>query len=339
MNSPSCILLRGVNWIGDAVMTMPAVQRLQELWPESRITILGPEKLADLWQENPAVHSVRSPQFPAAGQKSELAIVFPHSFRSALDVHFFASHRVGYAGHWPRKYLLTDIVPEEFSRPPPRATPPLHMFHYLGIVKFLGGSADPCPPKIHLRPDELASVASKFSLSRSDPPASPLLLALCPGAEYGPAKRWLPDRFAEVARRVRAETNCRWILVGSTADKPICDEIAQKIGESATNLSGKTTLRELCALLAQCKLLLTNDTGPMHLAAAVGTRVVALFGSTDPLATGPYGDDHVILRHPVECSPCLLRECPIDFRCMNRISSKEVTAAVLRTANEPDPKL
>jgi lipopolysaccharide heptosyltransferase II len=156
-----------------------------------------------------------------------------------------------------------------------------------------------------------------------------MILGLCPGAEYGPAKRWLPERFAEAAAKITAESSAQWVLFGTKNDAAIGEEIAAAIGDHCVNRIGQTTLQQLIDELRQCRLLLTNDTGTMHLAALLGVPLVAVFGSTEPLLTGPLGDGHVILRHHVECSPCFLRKCPIDFRCMKAISADEVANAVL----------
>ena len=153
-------------------------------------------------------------------------------------------------------------------------------------------------------------------------------LGLCPGAEYGPAKRWLPERFAEVALRIAEERPVQWVLFGTPADQERGAAIEAALGAHCLNRIGKTTLEALAAELGECALLLTNDTGTMHLASLVGVPVVAVFGSTEPRLTGPLGSGHHILRHQVECSPCFLRECPIDFRCMKAVTVEEVVAAV-----------
>jgi len=155
------------------------------------------------------------------------------------------------------------------------------------------------------------------------------LIGLCPGAEYGPAKRWLPERFAEAAAKITAQSSAQWILLGTKNDAAIGEQIAAAIGDHCLNRIGQTTLDQLIDELRQCRLLLTNDTGTMHLAALLGVPVVAVFGSTEPRLTGPLGNGHTILRHHVECSPCFLRECPIDFRCMKAVSADEVAGAVL----------
>src|SRR5437763_8816848 len=157
----------------------------------------------------------------------------------------------------------------------------------------------------------------------------PLKIGLCPGADYGPAKRWLPERFAEVAAKVSAQSSAQWILFGTKNDMAIGDQIATAIGDHCVNRIGRTTLDQLIDELRECRLILTNDTGTMHLAALLGVPVVAIFGSTEPRLTGPWGDGHIVLRHHVECSPCFLRECPIHFPCMMAVSTQEAADAVL----------
>jgi lipopolysaccharide heptosyltransferase II len=155
-------------------------------------------------------------------------------------------------------------------------------------------------------------------------------IGLCPGAEYGPAKRWLPERFAEVVNSVSQRRDCEWMLFGTVRDVKVSGQIAGLLEGEFSNLTGKTTLAELIAALSECRLLLTNHTGTMHLAAFLGVPTVAIFGSTEPALTGPLGPGNRVLRHHVECSPCFLRNCPLDFRCMKAVGSDEVVEAVLR---------
>jgi heptosyltransferase-2 len=344
------ILVRATNWIGDAVMSMPAIQRLREFAPESRITMLCPGKLHDLWRHNPYIneiipfgHQVDVKQL--RDRAFDVAVIFPNSFRSAWECKRALIPRcVGFAGH-SRRLLLTDVVPQS---PAERAdyetrsvadrTFKVKVFrslrhqslHYLDIIGYLGGNTEPVPPRIFLALEEMPAL-SKFLRDDGRP-----VLALNAGAEYGPAKRWLPERFAETAVKVAEQTDCRWLIVGGPADAPIANNIEEKLRgarldeTTVINLAGQTTLLELCALLRFTKLLLTNDTGPMHIAAAIGTPVVSVWGSTSPELTGPLGDDCLIIRQTVECSPCFLRECPIDFRCMNRVQVDDVVNAVLK---------
>jgi heptosyltransferase-2 len=329
------ILVRGANWIGDAVMSMPAVQRLRELERDARITMLCPAKLHDLWRHNPFLNEVTD---TLADRRFDVAVIFPNSFRSAWECWRAAiPTRIGFAGHW-RRALLTHVVEQPRAEQPVRKsitvagkTFPVKSFpvirhqahRYLDIISFLGGNRDLCPPKIWLAPGELPAL-TRFLREDARP-----IFGLHAGAEYGPAKRWLPERFAEVARRVADELDCRWLLLGGPGDVERAGKIAAKLPH-AVNVTGKTTLLELCELIKCCRLILTNDTGPMHLAAALGTPLVAIFGSTSPELTGPLGPHVSIVRAEVECTPCFLRECPIDFRCMNSITVEQVTEAVLK---------
>ena len=361
------ILIRGTNWLGDAVMTAPALLRLREKFPDVHITLLCPEKLADLWQRHPAVDEIIS---FAAGEsvfstgrrlragKFDLALVLPNSPRSALEV-FLAGipQRVGYARPW-RNFFLTQAVASRLGavkmrkrtvseirqlvaapqKPSTFNLQPLtgHQIHeYLHLAAALGACADPLPPQLLVAPEEVEAARKKFGLEKLTQP----VFGLNPGAEYGPAKRWPVEKFIAAAKEIQQRTNCAWILFGGKSDVAITNQIESAIRNPQSaifNLAGKTSLRELMALLKSCRVLLTNDTGPMHVAAALGTPVVVPFGSTSPDLTGPGlpGDvrNH-LLKSDAPCSPCFLRECPIDFRCMNGIAVDRVVPAVLSAAD------
>jgi heptosyltransferase-2 len=329
------ILVRGTNWIGDAVMTMPAVQRLRELMPHAHISLLCPAKLHDLWRHNPflneVIHELGDRQF-------DVAVIFPNSFRSAWECRKIPV-RVGFAGHWRRK-LLTHIVDEPQSERAiyksvtvagktfkTKSFPVIrHQVHrYLDLISYLGGNRDLVRPKIFFAIEDLPPLTT-FLTDDGRP-----CFGINAGAEYGPAKRWPAERFADVVRRVSEQMDCRWLILGGPGDAGIAGEIERALGAEhrVVNVAGKTTLMELCLLLRFCRVLLTNDTGPMHLAAAVDTPVVAIFGSTSSELTGPLGRHVRVVHEDVECSPCFLRECPIDFRCMNRITVEQVAEAVL----------
>jgi heptosyltransferase-2 len=157
-------------------------------------------------------------------------------------------------------------------------------------------------------------------------------LALNPGAEYGPAKRWPAERFIAAAQEIQQRTGCRWLVLGGKGDMELAGSITGKLSGSV-NLAGRTSLRELCAVLKLSRVLLTNDTGPMHVGAALGTKTVALFGSTSPELTGPGvpgGEQPGIVKGAAPCAPCFLRDCPIDFRCMLSIETNRGVAAVLQ---------
>ena len=363
------LLVRGVNWLGDAVMTTPALQRLREAKPHAHITLLTPAKLADLWQHHPAVDSVipfteKDSLLNIAGRLREghftTALVFPNSPRSALEV-FLARipERVGLARPW-RNVLLTNVVRAFPTMQPMRkrsnqeiarlammddefpirsgkgeydsATHQIH--HYLHLAAALGANPEPLSPHLEVTGSEVSAVKNRFG-ARDEVP----LFGLNTGAEYGPAKRWPRERFMAAAVEIQRRTGCHWWIFGGKADESLATGIAREIAAalsgpdgSVRSIAGQTSLRELCAALKACRLVVTNDTGPMHVAAAVGTPVIVPFGSTSPELTGPGqpGDDrHRLLKATAPCAPCFLRECPIDFRCMKSISVESVVEAAL----------
>lgn len=375
---PRRLLVRGVNWLGDAVMTTPALLRLREALPDTHITLLTHEKLAGLWPGHPAVDEVltfgtkegvfsvarrlrtwRDPRTPNARETGfEAAVVLPNSLRSGLEVALAGiPRRLGYAGGG-RNWLLTQtvawrkgelrmrkrstaevrrLVATEAAARPGAATPNTahHIHHYLHLVAAWGAKPEPVAPLISVSEAEVAAVKTKFKL----PPGG--LIGLNAGAEYGAAKRWPVEHFIATARELHARLNCTFVVFGGPADRQLAAEISSTVAAAYSgpqpapnlviNLAGETNLRELCATLRACRVVLTNDTGPMHVAAAVGTRVVALFGSTAPELTAPGlpGDGrNVILRGAAACAPCFLRECPVDFRCMRSLKVEQVLQAV-----------
>jgi heptosyltransferase-2 len=347
------ILVRSVNWLGDAIMTTPALIRLREARPDAEITLLSPEKLTDLWKNQTCIDKVIT--FSTSqkvwetarclrGYSFETAIAFPNSIRSALELWLARiPNRIGTG----RSLLLNqsmlrrvDAIPmrkrtaseiRERVRvgtlPEPIPTAAHHVHHYLHLVSAIGASNEPLAPRIDVGAGEVEEVRAKFKLEAS---AAQPWFGLNAGAEYGPAKRWPPERFIETAIALRKATNCRWIIFGGESERELSKRIASEIGKPTIDLSGKTTLRELAATLKLCDLVLTNDTGPMHLAAAVGSRVITIFGSTSPELTGPvFSPKARVIRQPTPCAPCFLRECPIDLRCLRGISSGSVVAACL----------
>ena len=366
-SDPSRILVRGVNWLGDAVMTTPALRRLRERFPEAHLALLTHRKLADLWTNHPSLNEVITfdPEDSAwaVGRRLraghfDLAIILPNSPRSAFECwRGRIPERIGYARPW-RNWFLTRPVPtrsghkqmvkrsaREISRlvnlpaPPPETTPPdtrraHHIHEYLELVARLGAKAAPLPTQLAVQPEEIENVRRKFGLPDASTDAR-LVLGLNPGAEYGPAKRWPVEKFIAAARAIQQHTPLVWVVFGGPPDRAIAEVIETALASPAQpvlNLAGRTSLRELMALLASCRVLLTNDTGPMHVAAALGTPVVVPFGSTSPELTGPGlpGDPkHRLVRTLAPCSPCFLRECPIDFRCMASISVEQVVKAAL----------
>jgi heptosyltransferase-2 len=313
------ILIRTSNWLGDSVISVPAVRAIKAGRPDAHVTIAAPEKIASVWKLVPDVDEILPIKSDslfsvvnAIGKRPrfDVAILFPSSLRTALEVWLAGvPRRVGFPGH-NRRWLLNQIVPDEPHRGPIQH----QVYRYLRIARELGAPAS-------------APEMRKF-LPRVRANGAPARIGLCPGAEYGPAKRWLPERFAETAAAIAKRRAVQWVLFGTAADVERGAAIEKMLEGHCQNRIGQTTLEELAAELAQCALLLTNDTGTMHLATLIGVPVVAVFGSTEPRLTGPLGTGHVVIRHQVECSPCFLRECPIDFRCMTAVSVEEVVAAV-----------
>jgi heptosyltransferase II len=311
---PFRILIRSSNWLGDAVMSVPAVRAIKNGRPDTHVSIAVPKKLAALWKIVPEVDEVialpsksvvaaarlfcRTPPF-------DVAILFPNSLRSALEV-FLAGipRRVGWRGHW-RRWLINQS---------PRESIPLGIVHqtykYLELATTLG-----------------AVVRAQFPAANSvTDRREQFRFGLCPGAEYGPAKQW--PHFAEVAQEIAARFPVHWVLFGTAGDGAIGAKITAMLGDKCVNRIGQTTLEQLINELRDCDLLLTNDTGTMHLANLLRVPTVSIFGSTEPQRTGPLGQGHRIFRHHVECSPCFLRECPLDFRCMAAVTSAEVITGI-----------
>jgi heptosyltransferase II len=322
---PFRLLIRSSNWLGDAVMSVPAVQAIKRGRPDARVTVLTPDKLSDFWRAVPEVDDVIAIRtgenvMGIAGRiyrGFEAAIIFPNSIRSALEV-FLARipRRVSYPGKW-RRALLNQVLVRKKAKP----QPPRHQsWRYAELAEFIGA---------HLPGELTFNFARPFCTSENK-----VRIGLCPGADYGPAKRWLPERFAEVARMVSARRECEWVLFGTEKDQALGEQIISHLNGNCDNRIGKTTLAELMHELSTCGLLLNNDTGTMHLAAFLNVPTVSIFGSTSSVLTGPIGARHRVIHHHVECSPCFLRKCPIDFRCMKAIEVDEVVEAVLHALED-----
>jgi lipopolysaccharide heptosyltransferase II len=334
---PFRILIRSSNWLGDAVMTVPAVRAIKRGRPDAHVTMLTPAKLADVWRLVPEVDEVipfDPPRGPLRalrslfhpwkvarklrGQEFDAAVVLPNSIRAAFEVWLAGiPRRVGYPGHKGRGFFLDQVLREKKRRKQETAPRPQHqVYHYLRLAEFIGAEIPEMPFAL---PHERRT------------PSKCARIAVCPGAEYGGAKRWLPERFAEVIKTLNLARECEWTLVGTFKDRVVAEEIVAQAGApgNVENRCGQTSLEQLIGILRASDVLLTNDTGTMHLAALLGVPTVSIFGSTEPVLTGPLGSGHAILRHKVECSPCFLRECPIDFRCMKGVEVREVMAAVL----------
>jgi len=333
---PGALLLRATNWLGDAVMTTPAVSALRRAFPGARIALLGKPVVAELFRHHPDIDEVLVYERPgrhdgAAGRvrmagelrrrRFDAALLLQNAFDAAL-LAFLARipERAGYAtdGRW---MLLTHPV---------RITPDILREHeveyYLRLVERLGVPRPASPElRVAVTDAERAAMASRLEglgVERGRP-----IVAINPGATYGSAKRWYPDRFAAVADALSGTWGAAVAVLGSAAEAPLAGEIGTAMRTPPVNLAGRTTVREMMALLSLSSFLVTNDSGPMHIGAALGVPLVAIFGPTDWRRTSPWTRDARIVRVDVDCSPCMLRECNRGHECMLGVTAEMVIAA------------
>lgn len=326
------IVLRSPNWLGDAVMALPAMAAVRRTFPRSTLAVAAPRSVAPLFEEvtdiapgEVLIVEERSEIASLRGGRFDLAILFPNSFRSA-----WAARRAGIPHRWGvrtggRGLLLTR-----------RAARPAKQRHqaarYLEMAEAFGLSAADPLPRLAVTPSTKGRAAALLGGLGVAP--STALVGIAPGAAYGHAKRWPPARVAQLAARL-ADRGATVVLVGAAADRDSGREIESALPASArvVNLIGRTDLRLLAGVLERCHAFVSNDSGAMHLAAAIGVPVTAIFGPTDERITAPAGatgggSNHDVILHPVFCRPCMLRDCPIDHRCMKRISVDRVFDAV-----------
>jgi heptosyltransferase-2 len=336
------ILVRGTNWVGDAVMGLPALAAIRRNFPEARITVLAKPWVRGVYAHCPDIDGIMTFDQQSGfissryrmirqlrDQQFDLAILLQNAFAAAL-ITFLAGIpcRVGYNTDG-RSWLLTHkvIMSEEIRK--------VHQVHYyLGMVESLGWKAKDPTPRLSVS-DLEKEKAVRFLAARDvrGYRESDFLLGFNPGAFFGSAKRWFPANYAAVADRAAKQYGAKCIIFGSTQDLPAAREMASLMQSSPPILAaGETSLEEVPGLLSLCSLLITNDSGLMHMAAALEVPVIAIFGSTDPRTTSPYGKEHTIIYKQVPCSPCLLRECPEDHKCMKAVTVDDVWQAVLEKA-------
>jgi len=324
------ILIRGPNWVGDAVLAIPAMKAVRKHFPEAEITLLARPWVAGLFTSAPFIDKVWSVEKPSGlaswtrmtrdirGRGFDLALLFPNSFESALMIFLGGvPRRIGYATDGRRWMLTNSVVP---GKDPRHQTQ-----YYLDLVKTLSASTD--PPSIEIQATNEERGNARKLLNAEGIAAGVPFLVLNPGAAYGSAKRWHEERFADAADSLAHEFRFQVALIGSHGERSIAERIREYMKRPAAILNGKTNLETLIGVLAESSLMITNDSGPMHIAAALGVPTVAVFGSTDERVTGPCGPRTRIVKYPVECSPCLLRDCPIDHRCMNGVTVENVCIA------------
>jgi heptosyltransferase II len=336
--SPARMLIRGTNWIGDAVMSEPALSAIRQAFPKADITLLVKPAIAELFQQHPAIdhllvyehrgrHARLSGKWALGSElrrgRFDVAILFQNAFEAAL-LAFLAGipRRYGY-GTDGRAFLLSDAITA------PNRTALAHQTqYYLDLLRPLGITPSPAAPRLFVSDSEEERMTQR--LMEAGIQATERLIGINPGSTYGSAKRWLPERFAQAADRMVEQFGGRVVIVGAAGEEALGQAIAEKMLSKPVVLSGRTSIRELMSIIKRCRLFIPNDTGPMHIAAAFGVPVVAIFGSTDFRTTSPFGETHQIVRQPVECSPCLLRECPIDHRCMTGVTVEHVCEAAAK---------
>lgn len=323
------ILIRGVNWIGDAVMTTPALVALRSYYPQAEIVILANPLVSELFQFHPSIDRVMVYDKKGRHQgltglwrmSSELrskrfdaALSLQNAIEAAVLVLFAGIPRRGGYTTDGRRLLLN--YPVHVTAADKRLH---HTDYYLGLLAQLGIEGG--DGKLCLACTEAEQQWAQSTLQNNN------VIAINPGAAYGSAKRWLPERFAEVGDALAKRYDARILLTGGPAEVETGRDIAAAMQFQPLNMTGKTSVREMMALLAHSRLLVTNDSGPMHVAAAFATPIVAVFGPTDHTTTCPASENVRIVRKEVDCAPCLLRQCPIDHRCMTEITAEDVIIA------------
>ena len=331
-NDLNRILIRGTNWIGDAVMTLPAVVSVRATYPRAHLAILAKPPVTDIYRlfsaadeiipyENKfdtplgvfrLAHTLRLKKFNAA-------ILLQNAIEAAI-ISLAAGIRVraGYNSDG-RGFLLTHAI---------RRTEGIFKVHqidyYLEMVKALG-CAD-VGRAMHLE-TFISPATAREVLHQYLPDSSRSIIGIAPGATYGPAKKWLAERFAAAADRLGRDLDAQVVLFGGKGDQETTGQVRNRACPGVINLAGKTTLHETIYLISQCRLFISNDSGLMHVAGALNIPTVAIFGSTNPVTTSPPGEKTILVRKPASCSPCLKKTCPTDFRCMTMITVDDVVAA------------
>lgn len=350
MREPQRLAVLAPNWLGDAVMALPAIADLKRQWPQARLVVAARSSVAAMFELAPEVDHVvplgwRGAISDAAtfvadarrlrAEECEAALLLPNSFASA-----WLARCAGIADRWgyardARSWLLTRAVALPTGSRHQGA-------YYQWLVRHLGIASGPLEPRLAARPADIE--AAKALLSARGWDGRRRVVAVAPGAAYGTAKQWLPAHFSTLITQLTGEDQTTCALVGSGADaaaiRVIRDALPADRRAHAIDLAGATTLHQLAGVLVASSACVSNDSGSMHMAAALGVPVVAMFGPTREHETAPlawHGRPARVLTHPVDCRPCMLRECPIDHRCMSRLLPSEVHAAVTAVVGAARP--
>jgi heptosyltransferase-2 len=334
------ILIRGTNWVGDAVISIPAMREIRRLFPEARISLLVRPWVREIYaaaefvdeileyDKNGIHHGWSGFHRLASDLKNgrfELAILLQNAFEAALLTWYARiPRRVGYARDG-RSPLLTNACKID-----PEVRRVHQAYYYLNILSEMGWlparlwERDDYPLRIQIPVRDQDFEAARATLRSAGIIESETIIGVNPGAFYGAAKRWFPDRYAAVADSLVEHFKARIVIFGSSNDVRVAEEVAAGMKHRPVILAGRTTLGLFMGLIKACRLLITNDSGPMHLAAALDVPQLAIFGSTSEIATGPLSRKAVVIKNQVDCNPCFLRECPTDFRCMKGITVEQV---------------
>jgi heptosyltransferase-2 len=324
------ILVRATNWVGDAILSIPALQAIRAREPEAEITILARRWVAALFRgQNLAdkllvLEDLPDPSGALRRMNFDSAILFQNAFHAAWLTWRAGIHeRIGYARDG-RSWLLTRAVPV----PAAGEIPKHESYYYLELLRRAGWlGAMPQVDEIRLKVSPESRERATSAIIGASARATARRIAFAPGAAYGSAKCWPAERFAELADRLIARFDADVILFGAPSERDIASRIASSMRHHPVNLTGETSIEDLPAHFSGCDLFIGNDSGAMHVAAAVGVPVVAIFGSTDPEGTAPVTPRRTLVRMAPSCSPCFLRTCPVDHRCMTRIEVQMVEEA------------
>jgi heptosyltransferase-2 len=336
------ILVRATNWVGDAVMSLPALQQLRASHPKARISILARPWVGSLYSRETFCDEVipyeaergwrglTAKRRVAADLKSrnfDCALLLQNAFEAAMLVWLARiPHRIGYDRDG-RRWLLTRAI----AVPQGNAIPKHQRFYYLELLKR-AGLINSYDLEIPIQLSGARAAAAQGRLRLDELVGSRRVVGVSPGAAFGSAKRWLPERFAAAAVSVAKARQAVVVVMGSSTEADICSLVQRQIsaeGVECRSLAGSTALAEFIEISAACEIMLTNDSGAMHISSALGVPTVAVFGATDASATGPTGALARVVQEHVDCSPCGLRECPIDHRCMTRLSADRVADTAL----------
>lgn len=339
------IVIRGTNWIGDAVMTIPAMRELRRIFPEAEISLHTRswakgifqdadfiDKILPFEQEKNSLQTVRKQAAIWRDKKFDLAILFTNSFQTALLSRLGkAKKRFGYKNEG-RSFMLTNSfdIPDWKSKKH-------EVFYYLNLVaevedEYFGErTVSTSDPKIGLNVSKERRRHAREILDNHKVDYSKKTIALGVGSTNSRAKRWQTEGYAKLNDLLQNESNTNVILVGSEEEKNVSNEVFKKSQTKPIVLTGETSLSEAVSILSEVDLLVSNDMGLAHVSAAVDTKTLTIFGPTNPKTTKPWNSE--IIRKDVECSPCMLRDCPIDHPCMTLISPHEVFNSVKKLLN------